>query len=121
MSNKTEYSRLRFKRSTITGVEPTVPTGETIDNTWLSTDLLIGEGFINVEDDKFWFRTNNGLVEVSLSGISSDNYYTELAYLSGNTIVFDRNDTAEAYSVDLTSIVSGGTLTGDYLPLPYRS
>lgn len=113
MSNKIEYSRFRFKRSTILGVEPTIPTATTIDNTWLNTDLLIGEGFINVEDDKFWFRTNNGLVEVSLSGISSDNYYTELAYLSGSTLVFDRNDTAEAYSVDLSSI----SLTGDYLPL----
>lgn len=56
------------------------------------------------------------MVEVSLSGISSNNYYTELAYLSGNTLVFDRNDLAEAYSVDLSALsVTGGT--SNALPL----
>jgi len=115
MAIATEYSRLVWKRSTETGVEPTIPTATTIDNTWLDTDLLIGEGFLNTADDKFWFRTDNGLVELSLSGISSDNYYTDAAYLSGNTIVFDRTDTEEAYAVDLSPVLSG--LTGDYLPL----
>ena len=117
MSNKTEFSRLVFKRSTVPGVIPTVPTGTTIDNTWLSTDLLVGEGFINVEDDKLWYRTNNGIVEVSMSGISSNNYYTEYAYLSGNTLVFDRNDLLDAYSVDLSALIITGATGGDYLPL----
>lgn len=115
MAIATEYSRLVWKRSTETGVEPTIPTATTIDNTWTSTDLLIGEGFLNTADDRFWFRTDNGIVEVSLSGIASNNYYTELAYLSGNTIVFDRNDTSEAYAVDLDPILSG--VTGEYIPL----
>jgi hypothetical protein len=115
MSLNTNYSRILFKRSTKLGVAPTIPTGTTIDNTWLDTDILVGEGFINVADDKFWFRTDNGLVEVSLSGISSDNYYTTDAYLSGTTVYFDRNDLASAYSVDLNPILSG--FSGDYLPL----
>jgi hypothetical protein len=115
MANKIEYSRLVFKRSGVTGVEPTVPTGDTIDNTWLDTDLLVGEGFINIADDKFWFRTDNGIVEVAMSGVSSDNYYTDYVYLSGNTLIFDRNDTLDAYSIDLSSLT--GLTGGDYLPL----
>ena len=111
MANKTEYSRLRLKRSGQTGVEPTIPTGTTIDNTWLPTDLLIGEGFLNTVDDRLWYRTNNGVVEVPLSGFSSSNYYTDSAFLSGNTIFFNRTDLPLAYSVDLTSIVSGTTDT----------
>jgi hypothetical protein len=107
MANKTEYSRLRLKRSTITGVEPTIPTGTTIDNTWLPTDLLIGEGFINVIDDRLWYRTANGLIEVPLSGFSSSNYYTDSAFLSGSTVFFNRTDTPLAYSVDLSSLISG--------------
>ena len=111
----TEYSRILFKRSTVGGVTPTAPTGTTIDNTWLSTDLLIGEGFLNVADDKFWFRTNNGLVEVSLSGISSSNYYTDSVYLTGNTLTFNRTDTPDAYSVDLTPILTGVSSTDYYV------
>jgi hypothetical protein len=143
---KTEYSRILLKRSTVPNVIPTVPTGTTIDTTWLDTDLLVGEGFINVADDRMWYRTNNGIVELPLSGFSSANYYTDSAYLSGNTLLFNRTDLANAYSVDLSPLlvslttdtyVTGGTysngtltlnrqngsvnisgfLTGNYLPL----
>lgn len=107
MANKTEYSRLRLKRSGITGVIPTIPSGNTIDNTWLSTDLLIGEGFMNAVDDRLWYRTVNGIIEVPLSGFSSANYYTDSAFLSGNTVFFNRTDLPLAYSVDLSPIVGG--------------
>jgi hypothetical protein len=109
MANKTEYSRLLLKRSAIGGVEPTVPSGTTIDNNWLATDLLVGEGFLNTFDDRLWYRTLNGIIEVPLSGFSSNNFFTESAVLSGNTVIFNRNDEAAAYSVDLTPIVGGGT------------
>jgi hypothetical protein len=114
---KIEYSRLVFKRSAQTGVEPTIPTATTIDNTWLATDLLVGEAFLNVADDKMWFRTDNGIIEVGLSGISSDNYYTQSASLSGNVLSFDRNDLADAYSIDLSPILTGATGGGNFLPL----
>ena len=68
MANKIEYSRLVMKRSTVTGVVPTVPTGTTIDNTWLSTDILIGEMFANVEDERLWYRNNSGITEVEFTG-----------------------------------------------------
>lgn len=109
MANITEYSRLLFKRTTSPGVIPTVPTGTTIDSTWLPTDILPGEGFINLADDRLWFRTSTGIVEVSLSGASVGNITTG-ATLVGDTIYFETPNSASAYTVDLSSIVvSGGT------------
>ena len=115
MANSTEYSRLVFKRSTVAGIVPTIPTGTTIDSSWLTTDILIGEAFINVTDDRFWFRTDNGIIEVDLSGQTADKITTG-ATLVGNTIYFETLQSASAYTVDLSSIiVTGGT--GNYLPL----
>jgi hypothetical protein len=68
MSNITEYSRLVFKRSTVAGVVPTIPTGDTINSTWTNTDILIGEAFLNTQDDKLWVRTDNGLLDLTASG-----------------------------------------------------
>ena len=104
-----EYSRILWKRSTIPGTVPTIPTGSTIDNSWLSTVLLVGEGFLNTADDRFFFRTQNGIVEIPLSGVSSGGTYTVDAYLNGNEIVFDRNDILSAYTVDLTPLLTGST------------
>jgi hypothetical protein len=109
----TEYSRLRLKRATQAGVEPTVPTGSTFDNTWLATDIFLGEMFVNTADDRLWVRTGNGIQEIAVSGFSSSNYYTTDAYiLSGNTIGFDRFDgtgTTLEYTLDLDPILSGGS------------
>ena len=109
----TEYSRLRLKRATQAGVEPTVPTGSTFDNTWLATDIFLGEMFVNTADDRLWVRTGNGIQEIAVSGFSSSNYYTTDAYiLSGNTIGFDRFDgtgTTLEYTLDLNPIISGGS------------
>jgi hypothetical protein len=116
MSIATEFSRLVFKRSVLPGVVPTIPTATTIDNTWLPTDLLVGEAFVNVVDDRFWFRTDNGIIEVALSGNSMYRYTTG-ATLVGSTIFFDRTDLASAYTVDLSSLVITGGTGGDFLPL----
>ena len=112
MALREEFARILFKRSTVTGVVPTIPASEPVEpadfNSLLSTDILIGEGFINVEDDKFWFRTNNGITSLALSGVTD--LFTTGATLSGNTLIFDRNDEAAAYSVDLSSLsVTGST------------
>lgn len=113
----TEFSRLRLKRATIPGVTPTIPTGSTIDNSWIPTDLMVGEMFLNSADDRLWVRTASGNKEISISGISSENFYTESAFiLSGNTLGFNRtNSTGStlAYTVDLTPIVGGGSFTGN--------
>lgn len=68
MAESTEFSRLVFKRTATSGTEPTVPSTETIDENWLATDLKKGEAFVNLEDDRAWIRTNNGIRELSLSG-----------------------------------------------------
>jgi hypothetical protein len=110
-----EYSRLLFKRSAQAGVVPTINTGSTFpDDTWASTDIIIGEGFINTVDDRMWIRTDNGIVEFSLSGISSANYFTTGATLVGNTLVFDRNDLLSAYTVDLSTLAPTGTTSDSY-------
>jgi len=68
MSNITEYSRLVFKRSTVAGVVPTIPSGDTINSTWTNTDILVGEAFLNTQDDRLWVRTDNGLLDLTASG-----------------------------------------------------
>jgi hypothetical protein len=50
---------------------------------------------------------------VDVSALLDDtNTFTTGATLNGNTIEFDRNDLNNAYSVDLTPIISGGGLEG---------
>ena len=74
--NKTEYSRQILKRTTQSGSTPTINTATTIDSTWLATDILIGELFVNVEDDRMFTRTNNGIFELLLSpsGVTAGDY-----------------------------------------------
>jgi hypothetical protein len=62
---KIEFSRLVWKRSSTAGVEPTIPSDETISEDWLPTDLLIGEGFINTIDERIWYRAANRIVEIT--------------------------------------------------------
>ena len=112
--SQTEFSRLLLKRATFPGVLPTIPTGSTISNTWLPTDLLEGELFLNAADDRLWVRTANGIQEIAISGISSANYYTTSAYLSGSTVFFNRTDLANAYSVDLSGLPVTGSTGTDY-------
>ena len=50
-------SRLKIKQCNFTGVEPTIPLSDDhTDGTWLTTDIYPGELFINVVDEKVWFR-----------------------------------------------------------------
>lgn len=104
MPNQTEYSRLLLKRTSISGVTPTINTGETIDNNWATTDILVGELFFNIEDDRVFARSNNGIIEfaVASSGASADNY-TTAANLIGDTVYFDRTDATSAYTLSLSS------------------
>jgi len=111
MAINTEYSRLLFKRSTVAGVVPTVPTGTTIDNTWLTTDIMVGEIFMNTADDRLWIRGDSGVKEIAISGTSFYNYTTG-ATLVGSTIFFDTIQSMSAYSVDLSTLVVTGA-TGD--------
>jgi len=69
-----EPTRIRHKLSTVAGVVPTVPgTGAT--NTWYpdttwnqTTDIMVGETFINTADSRVWFRSDAGIYELGYSG-----------------------------------------------------
>jgi hypothetical protein len=61
----TQDSRILIKRSTTTGVVPTIPSSnDHTDGTWLTTDLYKGELFINQVDSKIWFRGDSGVVRL---------------------------------------------------------
>jgi hypothetical protein len=62
-------ARIRIKRSTLTGEEPTIPgTADHLDGTWLATDIYIGEIFLNQADNKAWIRTDSGVERLSFYG-----------------------------------------------------
>ena len=68
MSINTQKSRERIKRSTLTGVVPTVPvSSDFTDGTWLNTDIRAGEFFYNIPDEKLWIGTNTVPLELTSS------------------------------------------------------
>lgn len=82
MSINTQKSRERIKRSTLTGVVPTVPvSSDFTDGTWLNTDIRAGEFFYNIPDEKLWIGTNTVPLELT-SGIG--NTLADIL-LNGNT------------------------------------
>lgn len=67
-----------------------------------SEDSIIGlsASLSNTTDD----------LQTQINNISGDNFYTTNSFLSGTELIFNRNDTLSAYSVDLSS-----------LPTPYSN
>ena len=58
----TQDSRIKIKRSTITGTAPTVPSSnDHTDGTWIATDIYKGELFFNQADGVLWSRDDNGV------------------------------------------------------------
>jgi hypothetical protein len=92
MADKVEYSRLRIKRTDISGITPTIPTGSTLSE-MTDTDLFIGELFMNGIDDRVWIRTDNTIVSIptlsqiptSPSGLTANQLYTQTATQLGGT------------------------------------
>jgi len=71
MSKIEQFSRLINHRITTAGQLFTIPTSnDHTDETWMASDLYIGEVGINVTDDKIFMRTNNGIVQIA-TGTSS--------------------------------------------------
>lgn len=68
MAINRQDSRHRIKRSTLTGVVPTVPvSSDFTDGTWLNTDIRAGEFFYNIPDEKLWIGTNTVPLELTSS------------------------------------------------------
>ncbi len=65
-------TRLKHHRITEAGSIFTVPPSEDFtDLTWTDTDLCLGEIGLNVTDDRAFFRSLNGIVELQTSSITS--------------------------------------------------
>jgi len=58
-------ARLLMKRSNVPGESPTIPaTQDHRDGSWRATDLYEGELFINLADDKVFYRSPSGIKEI---------------------------------------------------------
>jgi hypothetical protein len=65
----TQDSRIRLKRSTVTGAVPTVaPSTDHTDGTWSVNDIYIGELYLNDSDQRLFVRTSGGVLEIATGG-----------------------------------------------------
>lgn len=72
MSKIEQYSRIINHAISTSGAVFTVPTSnDHTDETWLATDLYVGEFGVNVTDDKVYVRTSNGIIPVSTGATTS--------------------------------------------------
>jgi hypothetical protein len=66
MAKIEQFSRIINHRLSTSGAVFTVPTSnDHTDETWLASDLYIGELGVNITDDKVYVRTNNGVVQLA--------------------------------------------------------
>tara|TARA_R110000772_G_scaffold47855_1_gene109063 strand:- start:761 stop:2680 length:1920 start_codon:yes stop_codon:yes gene_type:complete len=86
-----------------------VLTHSDVDNNFI---YLKGESIYNVTSspDNITLNKVNG-TSLTIGFTSTTNSYTSGTTVVGNTIYFDRNDTLSAYTADLSSVLSGVTLT----------
>lgn len=125
----TQDSRIKIKRSTISGTTPTVAPSD--DHTqpspaWIATDIYKGELFINQADNVIWSRGDNGVFciggSAELTIASADvltlnsTPLTIVSAVPGYAIEvvsasrkLDFNTTAYATNIDLQLITSGAT------------
>ena len=87
----------------------------------LANDVKVTGGTYNGNNIISFKNSTGGTFDVTglTSGMTDTNFYTTNAYLSGNNLRFDRTDTSNAFSVDLSSFkdntdtyVTGGTYNG---------
>ena len=65
----TQDSRIRLKRSTVTGAVPTVaPSTDHTDGTWSVNDVYIGELYLNDTDQRLFVRSSGGILEIATGG-----------------------------------------------------
>lgn len=105
MSKIEQYSRIIHHRTTIAGQSFTIPTSnDHTDDTWLNSDLYIGELGINVSDDRIFMRTNNGIIQIATgtsSGGTSSSTTNIWSFSSPNIVI------GSTYSADSVSPRSG--------------
>ena len=105
----TQDSRIRLKRSTTTGEVPTVaPSNDHTDGTWDALDVYVGELFLNTTDDKLWVRTDNGVREIAVGGMTLkteklDIPSAQVLTLNSSPVAFGLN-VPSGYAVHLLSV-----------------
>ena len=105
MAKIEQYSRIINHAISTSGQTFTVPSSnDHTDETWLATDLYIGEIGVNVTDDKVFFRTNNGIIQLA-TGTSSTGTTSSIA----NVFQFNSPNIqiGTTYSADSVSPRSG--------------
>jgi hypothetical protein len=108
MARKIEqFSRIIQHRITGEGVNFTIPTSnDHTDETWSSRDLYIGEIGINVTDNKMYYRTNNGIVEVATSTVATA---STIWQISDNTVQIGTAHAPESIVRNTNSFVDLGS------------
>jgi hypothetical protein len=84
-----------------------------IDQLNPNLEALTGNEFIPIFDTST--NTTERITINTLSSFIDKDIFTTGTTLSGNTILFDRNDIFNAYSVDLTPMLSGFSTTDTYV------
>jgi hypothetical protein len=74
MADKILPYRRREKRSYVAGATPSIPPSDDhTDGTWTANDIYIGEFFLNVQDDTAFYRSVNGIVQLSSVSMTGSN------------------------------------------------
>lgn len=125
MAESTEFSRLLIKGTSTSGVEPTVPSTETIDETWIATDLKQREFFYNSADNRLWVRSVDGINEIPLGGTGATDQTTDATPTTFATIATEtdsvtliesviigiKDDQTRAYGATLISVYRNDSTT----------
>ena len=95
------------------GIIPTIPASyDHTDNTWLATDIYVGEFAMNINDNKVWWRSEDGIHLLYQSGQTTD--FVDLidgpGSFLGNSNKFIRVNSAST-QLEYTSISFPTTLT----------
>lgn len=114
MAKKVQGSRFIHKYSEDTSVVPTIPIIEDhTDPSWvLETDIYKGELFFNIEDNKAWTRTDNGIIKVAMYDDNDFNIDTNSVNINGNLNV-DNGKVTVGESVSNDTIDIGFNFAGN--------
>lgn len=107
----TNFRRIQIKKSAIAGKTPTIPTTEPSEiedfNNLTDTDLLMGEFYLNIKDDKLWVRSENGIIELTSNSNTSINDLTNVnitAVKSDDILSYDGTNWVNNTSLDTRRI-----------------
>jgi len=89
MAKTVKGARIRHRRSETAGVVPTIPPNDDHTTGWLTTDIYIGEFFLNTSSTAptVWFRDTSGITQIATLDRTTSKLPYEL--LTSNTVNID--------------------------------